>query len=274
VEILAAIDATFRELSCPYMLVGAMARDLLLYHVYGGPLPSRRTRHIDFAIAVDSWKIFAGVRDALLALDQVSPTKVQHRLRYTSTTVSDAEVDIIPFGKIASADGSISWPPEFETVMSVAGFEEALKASVSIAITDSLSMPVVSLPGLAILKLFAWSDRNEDRDATDLDRVIRSYADAGNEDRLYDSSLAEEFGFDLDPAGARLLGMDAAVLCKSETLEKLTEIFTSQRVEELVHQATPRRLDNSASRTAELVNAFLEPIRRLIEPATRSSLVV
>lgn len=104
--------------------------------------------------------------------------------------------------------------------MSVAGFEEAFSASVCIAIAENLNVPVVSLPGLATLKLFAWSDRKDDRDATDLLRVIHSYADAGNEDRLYDSSLVEEFDFDLDLAGAKLLGMDVAALCNPETLRK------------------------------------------------------
>jgi predicted nucleotidyltransferase len=263
VEILAAIDAAFKALNCQYMLVGATARDLLLYHVYGGSLPSRRTRDIDFAIVVASWEAFAGIRDALLAHAQFSATKAQHRLRYSSTIVPDAEIDVIPFGKIASPDGSITWPPEFDTVMSVAGFEEALSASVLIRITADLSVPTVSLPGLAILKLFAWSDRKEDRDATDLLRVIRSYADAGNEDRLYESSLAEEFGFDMDRAGAKLLGMDAAALCKPETLQRLIEIFAPDRIERLIHQAAPGRIEDSKSQTAELVNIFLKALSGL-----------
>lgn len=261
VEILAAIHTAFRELNCEYMLVGATARDLLLYHVFGGPLPSRRTRDIDFALAVDSWEAFGRIRDVLLARVQFSTTKVQHRLRYSSTSAPDVEVDVIPFGGIASAEGSIVWPPEFDTVMSVAGFEEALSASVSISITENLIIPVVSLPGLATLKLFAWSDRNDDRDATDLLRIIRSYADAGNVDRLYDSSLVEEFDFDLDLAGAKLLGMDAAALCNPETIQKLIQIFTPARAEQLAHRMVgPGRPDDAWEKPANLLQIFFKPI--------------
>lgn len=261
VEVLAAIHRAFRELNCQYMLVGATARDLLLHHVFGGPLPSRRTRDIDFAIAVDSWEAFEGIRGALLSRDQFSATRVPHRLLYSSTIAPGVEVDVIPFGGIASTDGSIVWPPEFDTVMSVAGFEEAFSASVSISITGNLNIPVVSLPGLATLKLFAWSDRKDDRDATDLFRVIRSYADAGNEDRLYNSSLVEEFDFDLDLAGAKLLGMDVAALCTPETLQKLAHIFTSARVEQLAHMMVgPGRLEEAGENPANLLQTFFNPI--------------
>ena len=108
------------------MLVGATARDLLLFHAHGGPQPSRRTRDIDFAITVDSWEAFEAVRNALLAQDNFNPSKVQHRRLYSSLTVPEVEVDIIPFGGIASPQETITWPPEFDTAMNVASFEEAL----------------------------------------------------------------------------------------------------------------------------------------------------
>ena len=47
---------------------------------------------------------------------------------------------------------------------------------------------VVSLAGLAILKLLAWSDRGREnpKDAYDLIHLMNSYADAGKFDRAYD----------------------------------------------------------------------------------------
>lgn len=203
------------------MLVGATVRDLLLFHVYGGPHPTRRTNDVDFAFAVDSWESFESVRAAFLASGNFSPSTLRHRLIYTSTTIQEAEVDLIPFGGIASREEMITWPPEFERAMNVAGFEEALSAALWVSIVEGLTVPVVSLPAFTVLKLFAWSDRRLDKDATDLNRVIRFYADAGNEDRLYETSLPEEFGFDLELAGAKLLGADVAALCRPATLQKL-----------------------------------------------------
>lgn len=244
------------------MLVGATARDLLLFHVHGGPQPSRRTRDIDFAVTVDSWEAFEAVRNALLAQDNFNPSKVQHRLLYSSLTVPEVEVDIIPFGGVASPEEMITWPPELDTAMNVAGFEEALSTSVWISVTEALVIPVVSLPGLAVLKLFAWSDRRWDGDATDVRQVIRLYADAGNEDRLYDSPLAEEFDFDLGLAGAKLLGTDVAALCRPATLQKLQRIFTPDNIEKLINHMLGHgyRIDDSEPRETQLVNVFFDPI--------------
>ena len=47
-----------RDAKIRYMLVGATARDLLLYHVFGHPV-TRATYDLDFAILVDSWEQFA-----------------------------------------------------------------------------------------------------------------------------------------------------------------------------------------------------------------------
>ena len=244
------------------MLVGATARDLLLFHVYGGPQPSRRTRDIDFAITVNSWESFEAVRNALLAQGNFSPSKVQHRLLYSSSTVPEVEVDIIPFGGVASPEEMITWPPELDTAMNVAGFEEALSTIVWISVTEALVIPVVSLPGLAVLKLFAWSDRRWDGDATDVRQVIRLYADAGNEDRLYDSPLAEEFDFDLELGGAKLLGADVVALCRPATLQKLQQIFTPDNIEKLVNHILGYgyRMDSSEPRETQLVNVFFDPI--------------
>ena len=46
-------------------------------------------------------------------------------------------------------------------------------------------------------------------------RLLTAYADAGNTDRLYENEmdLLEAVGFDMQVAGAELLGHDVAHLC-------------------------------------------------------------
>jgi predicted nucleotidyltransferase len=70
--------------------------------------------------------------------------------------------------------------------MNVAGFEEALASSVLIEIEAKLAVHVASVAGLTLLKLAAWMDRGREcnKDAADLYRLLTSYADAGNTDRL------------------------------------------------------------------------------------------
>jgi len=66
--------------------------------------------------------------------------------------------------------------PEKETVMAVVGFEDAIVAAVHVQVDANLTIPVASLAGIAVLKLFAWHDRQtNDKDALDLYRLISSY---------------------------------------------------------------------------------------------------
>ena len=92
------------------------------------------------------------------------------------------------------------------------GFKDALAGALPVRLEADLIVPVVSLPLLLVLKLFAWTDKSEKRDAEDIYTLLRHYGDAGNEDRLYGEHIAileaEEFNF--ESAGAVLLGLNAA----------------------------------------------------------------
>jgi predicted nucleotidyltransferase len=91
--------------------------------------------------------------------------KYDQRISLKGTT--KIPIDLIPFGGVAEGD-TIAWPPDRDTVITVAGFEDALAASVQVQVNATLSLPVVSLAALAILKLFAWQDRKtNDKDALD-----------------------------------------------------------------------------------------------------------
>lgn len=221
-EILAIVDELTMAQRCRYVVVGATARDLLLHHVFGVPV-NRATRDVDLAIAVENWEQFHSLRDAFLSTGQFTPDKTGHRIYFAKAGIP---VDLIPFGGLAENE-IIAWPPTHDTVMSVAGFEDALESSVHLQIAPNLAVPVVSLASLAILKIFAWQDRNTtDKDALDLFRILSKYADASNEDRLYGSASShlEKFGFELDLAGSALAGEDGRGISGGGTLEKLRVI--------------------------------------------------
>lgn len=226
-NVLSIVNRVAIELDCPYILVGATARDLLLFHVFGIPV-TRATLDIDFALAVDSWERFQQLRDGLLATGSFEEGTVLHRIFLKAPNVLDRiPIDLIPFGAIAEAD-MISWPPEQDTMMTVAGFEDVLAAAVTVQVDPELTVPVASLAGIAVLKLFACHERpNSDKDPVDLYRIISTYADAGNMDRLYEDEidLLEEVGHDLELAEAALLGLDARRLCSPATAVKLRELF-------------------------------------------------
>jgi predicted nucleotidyltransferase len=51
------IDQVTNELKIEYLVVGATARDLVMYHGYGAPV-QRATKDLDFAIQIASWEQF------------------------------------------------------------------------------------------------------------------------------------------------------------------------------------------------------------------------
>jgi predicted nucleotidyltransferase len=152
-------------------------------------------------------------------------------------------------------------------MMSVAGFSEALDSAVILNIDDKLSIPVATIPALVILKLFAWIERRfskENHDATDIWILIESYKDAGTEDRMYkeESVIFIESGYDLDLASAKLLGKDAAQLCKPDTHAKLIFEFNdkirNEFIEDIVSQRPKIGADHFNERVMRLCNGLFD----------------
>lgn len=192
----------------PLLLIGAAARDLLLVHAHGVPV-ERATEDTDVALAVPDWQTFFDVREALIA-DGFTGGGPPHRL-----WLGDQRLDIIPFGGVEGRDRSIAWPPEGDDVMNVLGCAEALATSIAVRLPGGVSVEVASLAAQALLKVVAWEDRkytDPGRDAADLWMFLRHYADAGNQDRIYGDegeAAFAAFGFEVETAGAWLLGRDA-----------------------------------------------------------------
>ena len=103
-SILELIDRFLRDAKVRYMLVGATARDLLLYHVFGHAV-TRATYDLDFAILVDSWEQFATVKQLFLDIPGFTDKgRNAQRLHYQPTgALFETIVDIIPFGKLETA---------------------------------------------------------------------------------------------------------------------------------------------------------------------------
>jgi predicted nucleotidyltransferase len=77
--ILTVVDTISSEQMCPYLVIGATARDLLLYHVFG-ITTTRATRDADFAIEAEDWNAFSKLRAALLATGNFETDRAEHRL--------------------------------------------------------------------------------------------------------------------------------------------------------------------------------------------------
>jgi predicted nucleotidyltransferase len=206
------------------LLVGALARDLLLHYGHGFQI-ERATADVDFALAVANWEEFSASREALLASGLFTPYRnTAHKLQHSKC----GWVDLIPFGAVERDDGTIAWPPAGDEVMAVIGYAEAAAAAMPLVLPKNQIARVVSLPMLAVLKVLAWKDRHrftQGKDAVDLLLILRRYLEAGNLDRLYSEFpqvITDQFDF--EPTGAWLLGRDAnAALQKHST--RVDQVF-------------------------------------------------
>lgn len=231
VDLLRIVHKTCKTCGIDYFVAGAMARDLILFHVFGEK-PGRLTRDVDLGIRVNDWDQFRALKTALTQTGHFSAVaEIEHRLLYRQGLLP---LDLVPFGDIQSSASTIAWPPTGDIVMSIAGFSEARRAALSIEIVVGFIVPVASIPSLAILKLVAWNDRHAktNKDASDLLLLTKTYASIGNLDRLYESEcvLLQEHDYHPGLAGAALLGKDAALLCLPEAAQIIQGILRSHHL--------------------------------------------
>lgn len=197
-QVLARFDRAATDAGVDYLVVGATAQTLLAVGLMGREAP-RATRDIDIAAAVGSWEHFQRLA-ARLEKRGSSPQ---------AFSVGGVEVDVLPYGGVEDADRTILWPDDHR--MNVRGFREAVESAETVRL-PGVTVQVPSIPGLALLKLVAWSERRTttSRDAVDLGNLVGWYASGDRLDRLFDEKidLLERYDFDSELAGACALGSD------------------------------------------------------------------
>ena len=226
VSILREIEEVTTRLDVPFFVVGATARDIILEHQFDIK-SGRATIDIDIGVFISGWDQFEALQDELIRSSRFSPSRQKQRL------ICDGcfPVDIIPFGAIEDKDGSITWPPDNEIQMSVAGFQECYQHATFVKLSSNpeLVVKLISLTGLAILKLIAWDDNPERRskDAIDLFLIIRHYLDAGNLDRLVNEAIDIFKVGDYEIASARFTPVSTCL------------VISIMRIKIRLHQTTP-----------------------------------
>lgn len=251
-----------QELKLPYFLAGAMARDIVLTNVFGIDT-GLATRDVDFGVAVKDWDQFNLIKGLLIKTGRFNPAaNIEQRVYYRPNSGdSGYPVDIIPFGGTEAPPLFIAWPPGQNEIMSVIGYDEALATALPVQIDDGLTVPVASLPGLTLLKLFAWKDRHPEtrKDAQDLVILFRNYITAGNRDRIYDTELLllQAVDYDVDLAGPRLLGKDVRLIAAHATWVQVTALLNNAPLME--------RLVTHMSVVFQTADDSIDAARRLLD---------
>lgn len=260
--VIRAVTGVAADLGLETFMVGATARIILLENVFGLP-PSRATRDIDFAFVVENWEQFHVLKACLASAESFTQLeRVAQRLIFKPEGMGHGfVVDLIPFGGLETEANMIAWPPDMSIMMNVSGYRDAHAAAVPVELEPGLIISLASIPGIAVLKIFAWMDRGleDPKDAIDLVILLRQYHEAGNQDRVYEDAISalEEVGYDLELAGAWLLGRDASAMAQPTTRQKLEALF-----------ADPERLEGlvtDMSRAIRVRDDAQEYSRRLLE---------
>ncbi|RQR39803.1 nucleotidyl transferase AbiEii/AbiGii toxin family protein [Burkholderia sp. Bp9142] len=231
VALLQAVGAACARLDTAFVVAGATARDILMWHVHG-IRPVRATRDVDVAVCAVSWPFHERLVDALVATGQFAraPKHQQTLLFDSGTRGFRTALDLVPFGPLEAPPGEITWPPLGDFVLNVLGFQEAVDTALAVSIATGIAVPVASLPALALLKLLAWKDRRarQNSDAYDLLFLLTHFHDAGNRERIWDVApdLLERHGFQPELAAALLLAREAKRIASPQTHDAIRALLS------------------------------------------------
>ncbi|MEI6949656.1 hypothetical protein V9K67_20885 [Paraflavisolibacter sp. H34] len=176
------------------------------------PLVKRTTRDIDYSVYVKDYETWIALNDYLIqeegfTRDEKEPYRFYH----------GATMDLIPFGGMErNGEVFLDNPP---TELSVYGCKEVTEEAA--VIEDNFK--VVTLPGLCIMKLVAYSEK-PDRRAKDFEDylfLVKNYHEIALEELFtgtHDDLIQGDF--DLKVAAARMLGRHMAPILKKNQLLK------------------------------------------------------
>lgn len=256
VELLCLLDDIFQEIDKRYLIVGARARDIIMEHVYKLTCP-RATLDTDLGVLVENWTQYYEVTTYLQQKYQFqNHSKMSHRL----TSEKYGIIDLIPFGDIEN-EAKISWPPEYETHMSLMGFNDVYNSVSHIEICPEYKIPVASPAGLVTLKIIAWEERSHAmKDAEDFIFILMNYLQAGNQERLFNefSHLLND-NFDYETAGAFILGHDVGQLTSNVCRYRITDILKRE-----VNQTESSVLINLLSSTIHSIEEPLQKAKKIV----------
>ena len=244
---------TAEAVGCKISLVGALVFEFS--PEFPDSLRFRRTNDADFAVLVRDWAAFTVLKDALLKSGFKNDNKTEHRLHRGTT-----QIDLIPYGPKVAPAGKLTWP-ESGMVMTVTGFDEVCKAAGE-SKPGKPHVPVVTLPGFAILKTVAFFERRpgpEYRDdARDLDYCLEHYASREEDGRRYELGAEQEY----ETAGAVLLGREVRKLASPEAGKYMDRLFDETKdlycsfIEALGFGLMDEAVEDRKRRGLALIEAF------------------
>ncbi len=256
------VAAAAKGLNLDIILVGALMAEVTPEIEADYPR-FRRTNDADFGFYVKDWAAYGKMRDELLRRGFTLNRHIEHRL-----DCGGAIVDLIPYGDRIAPGGKLTWPKS-EIEMMVTGFDEVCAAARASASLKGFPVPVITVPGFALLKIIAYLDRKSQGrdkykdDAKDIEYWLLNYAGGVKDDRRF--GLVKKPGLkheDYGTAGAVLLGREVGALASKEAAAyierflKESEDRYSSFVNLLTAGLTAEAFDGKCDEVLALLAAF------------------
>ena len=165
--------------------------------------------------------------------------------------MNDYEVDIVPFGQLAT-DEKIAWPPEGNPEMSVKCFQDVMRVADTVRIDEQIIVKIAPLAGQFLIKFDTWLDRHAmtDKDANDMFYIMDNYylANALSGKPMPDE-LDLDGDFDLLKVGGEWIACEMREMLSSEHIayyiDKLTEQLQLEENSPLVFAMNKTKSDDS-----------------------------
>lgn len=216
---LAAIAALEDQLD-EYLLIGALARDLVCHAVAGLPI-TRRTYDLDISVAVANKSEYSRI---LRTLGKATTTGGPQR-----RIVSGFPVDVLPFGEIGEDDLLIEDGVETD----LTGLAEAAATADTYLLGNGLAVICPTIDCMIALKIIAWRMRGSGtyKDAQDLALLLDATHSGPFEDRCWtQSAYGDRYEYDPDLVGPCLAGGDIARHLRETSLSKIVTALSDREV--------------------------------------------
>jgi predicted nucleotidyltransferase len=213
IETVAAFVDGLEGAGVRYCLIGALVPELLLQTP-----PPRRTNDVDAVVLVETLDDFDRVKHVL--------EHERYGFRRTSRPFRMerglGRIDVLPYSTTLAPDGLLHIPPS--APYNMLGFDRVFESQIAAALSPDRTVPLVTIPLYALLKLVAYSDRLLFRDTASVLHCLMYYEE--DSERLY--GVEHEGALvDFDVAAACLVGLDARPLLDDRLAETIRPILAA-----------------------------------------------
>ena len=265
-ETLQELSLCYAELGAEVYVVGAAARDLAMHLLKMQEAP-RRTLDLDVAVLLQDWDQYGQLTAILLQHHFIKSAEKQRFIYPCTNGQNKYEVDIVPFGAIAT-DEQVAWPPEGSPVMSVRCFEDVMQSADNVWIDNTFSFRIAPLSGQFLIKLDTWQDRRlkTKKDAVDMVFILRNtyIAYALNSNGLPPEIDIDAQQFDLTVAGAEWIAADLKKILTMEHRQYYASLLQKELDSEENSALINDMLDVSDSRNYMLFRRAISRMAQIL----------